>query len=161
MANYNTLLIPYVGIPIRNACMLVVIFLSACTSNSGNSTESNSNNSSSVKFDQYYVQGEKLYIEHCSNCHQEKGTGLGRLFPPLAVSDYMTNNFDSVVCLMRNGKRGSITVNGIGFNQEMKGIPALSDLEVAEIATYIYNTWQNQRGLVDVKEVSAIMAKCE
>ena len=32
---------------------------------------------SSPKFEQYYVQGEQLYLKNCSNCHQKTGTGLG------------------------------------------------------------------------------------
>ncbi len=43
----------------------------------------------------------------------------------------------------------------------MPGIPTLSDIEVAEIATYIYNTWGHERGLVEVKEAAEVLAKCE
>ena len=114
----------------------------------------------SVKFHQYYNQGELLYQTHCSNCHQKNGTGLGRLYPPINKSDYMQNNFENVICLIRNGKSGELVVNGISFNQPMPGIPALSDLEIAEISTYIYNTWEHQRGIIEVKEVSKILQSC-
>lgn len=117
--------------------------------------------SSDPKFKQYYNQGEELYTQHCSNCHQKNGKGLGRIYPPLDSADFLNNNFNSVICLMRNGMEGSITVNQVEFNQRMPGIPTLSDLEIAEIATYIYNTWDNKRGLVDVKEVTPILQSCE
>lgn len=116
---------------------------------------------SSPKFTQYYVQGEKLYVRHCSNCHQVDGTGLGRVYPPLNTSDYMENNFGRVICLMRYGKTGEIIVNRQQFNQPMPGAPALSDLEIAEIATYIFNTWTHDRGIVEVKEASEILKTCE
>lgn len=116
---------------------------------------------SSPKFNQYYVQGERLYLSHCSNCHQVDGTGLARVYPPLNTSDYMEKNFEEVICLIRHGKTGEISVNGVGYHQPMKGIPSLSDLEIAEIATYIYNTWNHDRGLVDVKETSAILGRCQ
>jgi mono/diheme cytochrome c family protein len=73
----------------------------------------------------------------------------------------MTENFDSVICLIRHGKSGEMFVNGVQFNQPMPGIPTLSDIEVAEIATYIYNTWGHERGLVEVKEAAEVLAKCE
>jgi len=114
----------------------------------------------SVKFSQYYTQGEKLYHTHCSNCHQPAGGGLGRIYPPLDTSDYMNNHFDEVICLMRYGKYGELIVNGLQFNQPMPGAPALSDLEIAEVATYIYNTWTHERGIVEVKEASAILNRC-
>lgn len=115
---------------------------------------------SSPKFRQYYVQGEKLYLKHCSNCHQADGSGLGRVYPPLDTSDYMEKNLKEVVCLIRYGKSGELIVNGEQFNQPMQGVTALSDLEIAEIATYIYNSWTHARGMLDVKEVSEILNDC-
>lgn len=115
----------------------------------------------SAKFNQYYVHGEQLYEKHCSNCHQLNGSGLGRVYPPLDTSDYMKKNFKDVICLMRHGKNGELIVNGESFNQAMPGIPSLTDLEVAEIATYIYNTWSHEHGIVEVKEVSRILAECQ
>ncbi|MEX1241900.1 MAG: cytochrome c [Cyclobacteriaceae bacterium] len=115
---------------------------------------------SSPKFTQYYVQGEKLYLKHCNNCHQADGTGLGRVYPPLNISDYMENNFADVICLMRHGKTDEVIVNGQQFNQPMQGVTTLSDLEIAEIATYIYNTWTHDRGIVEVKEAAEILGNC-
>jgi mono/diheme cytochrome c family protein len=115
---------------------------------------------SSPKFTQYYNQGETLYQKNCSNCHQKNGSGLGLVYPPLDSSDYMEKNFKGVICLIRNGKKGELIVNGEKFNQPMPGIPTLTDLEIAEIATYIYNTWSHQKGLVEVKEVSELLKAC-
>lgn len=112
------------------------------------------------KFQQYYIQGEQLYIKQCSNCHQKNGKGLGLVYPPLDSSDYMGNHFEEVLCLMKYGKRGELMVNGKKFNQPMPGIPTITDLEVAEIATYIYNTWGRKRGLIEVGEVSPIIDSC-
>lgn len=115
----------------------------------------------SPKFRQYYVQGETLYRLHCANCHQQDGSGLGRVYPPLHTSDYMDNHFEQVVCLIRYGISGEIMVNGKSYNQAMPAIPHLSDIEIAQITTYIYNTWDHQRGLTDVNEVRAILQQCE
>jgi cytochrome c551 len=115
---------------------------------------------SSPKFSQYYNQGETLYQKNCSNCHQKNGSGLGLVYPPLDSSDYMEKNFTDVICLIRHGKEGELIVNGKNFNQPMPGIPTLTDLEIAEIATYIYNTWSHQRGLVEVREVSELLKAC-
>lgn len=54
-----------------------------------------------------------------------------------------------------------MVVNGVEFNMEMKGNPQLSELEVAEIATFLYNSWSRERGLLDVKQVSEILAACD
>jgi mono/diheme cytochrome c family protein len=115
----------------------------------------------STKFDQYFIQGEQLYVRHCSNCHQKNGKGLGLIYPPLDTSDYMQNHFEDVLCLMRSGKSGELIVNGKNFNQPMPGVPTLTDLEIAEIATYIYNSWSSDKGIVDVKVASQILSACD
>ena len=115
----------------------------------------------STKFDQYFIQGEQLYLSHCSNCHQKNGRGLGLIYPPLDTSDYMQNHFEEVLCLMRSGKSGELIVNGKNFNQPMPGIPTLTDLEIAEIATYIYNSWSHDKGIVDVKMASQVLSACD
>ncbi|MBT1687692.1 c-type cytochrome [Dawidia soli] len=114
-----------------------------------------------TKFKQYYIQGEQLYTRHCSNCHQKNGTGLGLLFPPLNVSDYMEQNQSEVLCLMRHGKQGELVVNGKSFNKAMPPIPSLTDLEIAEIATYIYNTWNHKQGIIDVREATKVLSDCK
>ena len=113
-----------------------------------------------TKFQQYYIQGEQLYIKNCSNCHQKNGKGLGLVYPPLDKSDYLDKNFEDVLCLTKYGKKGELLVNGEIFNKTMPGIPTLTDLEVAEIATYIYNTWDRQHGIVEVTEASKILKQC-
>jgi len=132
----------------------VVILMLSCSSQSGQQQDY------SPKFQQYYVQGGVLYQKYCSNCHQNNGKGLARLYPPVDQSDFMANNFEEVVCIIKYGKQGPLLVNGIDFNMGMKGNPALTELEVAEIATYIYNTWSHKRGLADVKEVTQILSNC-
>lgn len=113
------------------------------------------------KFQQYYVQGQQLYLTHCSNCHQKEGNGLGRIYPPLDSSDFMDNNLNAVICIIKYGKEGSLLVNGIEYNKPMPGNIRLTELEVAEISTYIYNTWSHHRGMIDVKEVTTVLSTCQ
>ena len=115
---------------------------------------------SDPKFQQYLTEGEQLYIKNCSNCHQRNGKGLGLVYPPLAPSDFMEKNVEAVICLMKNGQTGEITVNGNSFNQPMPGVPSLTELEIAEIATYIYNSWGHEKGIIEVKQVSQSIKSC-
>ena len=112
------------------------------------------------KFQQYFVEGEQQYKKNCSNCHQVNGKGLGLVYPPLAPSDFMDKNFEEVICMMKKGRKGEMIVNGSLYNQPMPGVPALTELEIAEIATYIYNSWGHEKGLIEVKEVSRSLQPC-
>lgn len=86
---------------------------------------------------------------------------MGRLYPPLNTSDFMDKNLNEVICLIRYGISGELIVNGKDYNQSMQGVTSLSDLEIAEISTYIYNTWDHRRGIIDVKDVSLTLNKCK
>lgn len=135
--------------------LLLAVISIGCSPKTENKKET------STKFQQYYIQGEQLYIQYCSNCHQKNGKGLSLVYPPLDSSDFMTRNFNEVICLIKNGRDGELRVNGKSFNQKMSGFPELSDLEIAEISTYIYNTWTHERGLIEVKEVSSVLNNCK
>jgi len=128
------------------------VFLFSCLGKPGKSE--------SVKFQQYYVQGEQLYIKNCSNCHQKSGAGLGLLYPPINVSNFMEKNPEKVFCLMKYGISGEMEVNGRIYNKPMPGVPSLTELEIAEISTYIFNTWDHSKGIIETNEVTQAISHC-
>lgn len=137
--------------------------LAACNSNgeTASGQDQADKPESSIKLRQYIVQGRQLYIANCSNCHQKDGTGLGKLIPPLAGADYLSEDVERTVCIIKNGIEGEITVNGQVYNQPMPANPKLTPLEIAEITTYLYNSWGLETGLKDVKSISNILNDCE
>jgi len=114
-----------------------------------------------TKFQQYFAQGQTLYEKNCSNCHQKNGHGLGLLYPPLAGSDYFDKNFSACLCIMKYGAKGELVINGKNFNKPMPGVPSLTELEIAEIATYINNSWGRENRIVEINQVTAALKECE
>lgn len=114
-----------------------------------------------VKLKQYYIDGQALYKLHCANCHQENGQGLAGLYPPIAGSDFLKKNKELVLCSMRNGLKDTIVVNGKTYRQPMPANTQLQALDVAEIATYIYNEWGNEKTITDVKSVQKVLEGCK
>ena len=113
-----------------------------------------------TRFKQYMIIGKKLYLQHCANCHGQNGEGLEQLIPPLAKSDYMMDRIDRTVCEIRSGIQGEITVNGITYSQEMPANRELRALEIAEITTFIANSWGNERGLISAKNAEEFLRNC-
>jgi hypothetical protein len=72
----------------------------------------------------------------------------------------MEKNFGSVICGMKYGMKNEITVNGKSYRQRMPGVASLTELELAEIATYIYNSWDHRWGMIDVKEMGTLLDSC-
>lgn len=138
---------------------VLVVLISACSGKQENNKSLT--HAEEVKLEQYRVAGQQLYVQHCSNCHQTDGKGLAKLYPPVDKSDYVDENFYQVICLMRHGMRGEVVVNGTVYNQPMPGIPQLTKLELAEIATYIYNSWGREEGIVTVHDTEKALQKCE
>lgn len=113
-----------------------------------------------IRLKQYRVEGSKIYATYCANCHQQDGKGLASLYPPLDGSDYLLENLARAACIIKNGQMKEIVVNGETYNQMMPGNP-ISNLEIAEVLTYITNAWGNEAGLTGVKDVDKWMEECE
>jgi nitrite reductase (NO-forming) len=98
--------------------------------------------------------GERVYEQNCAACHQGTGTGIPGAFPPLAGSDYLLSDPERAISVLVNGLSTSITVNG----QDYKGVmPAvqLSDEKMANVLTYILNSWNNNGGEITPQQVAA------
>lgn len=100
--------------------------------------------------------GKNLYAAHCAACHQSGGQGLAGAFPPLAGSDYLASGGPpAAVDAVLNGLTGPITVNGKDFNSVMPNLSYLSDSDVADVVTFVFNSWGNSGGEVNAAEVAA------
>ena len=103
--------------------------------------------------------GKVLFTGTCSVCHQANGEGLAGVFPPLAKSDYLAGDVKRVIASVLHGLSGKVTVNGKEYNSVMPPMNQLNNDEVANILTYVYNTWGNPGGRVTSDEVKAVRAQ--
>jgi len=102
--------------------------------------------------------GQQLFAGTCSVCHQANGQGLPGVFPPLAKSSVIAENPKRPVDIVLHGLTGKITVNGTEYNSVMPPMTQLTDDEVANIVTYVLNSWDNPGGRVTKDEVAKARA---
>lgn len=102
--------------------------------------------------------GGRLFNGTCSVCHQPHGRGIENVFPPLAGSDFLLADKERAIGIVLNGRTGPITVNGKTFNSVMPPMSQLNDDEIANIVTFVLNSWGNQGGSVSAQEVTRIRA---
>ncbi|MFX4470277.1 cytochrome c, partial [Acinetobacter baumannii] len=88
--------------------------------------------------------GEARFTGTCSVCHQSNGQGLPNVFPPLAGSDFLMADKNRAIGIVLNGLNGKVTVNGNTFSSVMPPMSQLNDDEVANILTYVRNSWGNK-----------------
>jgi nitrite reductase (NO-forming) len=104
---------------------------------------------------QKLVDGKNVYMKTCFACHQSEGQGIPNAFPPLAKSDYLNADVKRAIGIVLYGKTGEITVNGNKYNSVMTK-QTLTDVEVADVMTYVYNSWGNNKTNVTVKSVNEV-----
>jgi len=114
-----------------------------------------------IRTAQYAVNGQKLYVAQCQNCHGAKGEGLGGLYPPLTDSTFLAAHRETLACIVKNGLSGPIEINGRTFDGEMLPNPQLAPIEIAYVLTYIGNSFGNEMGLFTLEEVQRSLAACK
>ena len=105
--------------------------------------------------EQQIADGKVVYTKTCVACHQAQGQGMEGAFPPLAKSDFLNADVDRAIDIVLHGKQGEVTVNGKKYNSVMTPQP-LSVQEVADVLTYVYNTWDNSKKVVTPEMVQKI-----
>jgi mono/diheme cytochrome c family protein len=101
--------------------------------------------------------GQTLFAANCGACHQTNGLGLSGTIPPLAGSDFLIkNDKERVLSTVLNGLTGQVKVNGNTFNGAMPAWNHLSNDELANILTYVFNSWGNSHGVVLPADVAHV-----
>jgi len=113
-----------------------------------------------IEFSRYYSNGSVVYQAHCQNCHGANGQGLQGLIPPLKDSVYFKNNKSALACQLNSGLKGKIIILNKEFEGEMPA-SGLSPLEIAQVLTYVTNSFGNKLGTVNTSQVNADLAKCK
>ncbi|MGY3041572.1 nitrite reductase (NO-forming) [Rhodanobacter sp. TND4EL1] len=103
--------------------------------------------------------GKQLFTGTCSVCHQANGEGLANVFPPLAKSDFLAADPKRAMTIVTHGLTGKITVNGHEYDSVMPPMAQLTDDEVANILTYVLNSWDNPGGQITKEEVAKARAE--
>ncbi|MHA6278699.1 copper-containing nitrite reductase [Salinimicrobium sp. CAU 1759] len=98
-------------------------------------------------------RGKQVYTQNCLACHQATGAGIPNAFPPLAESDYLNADVHRAIEVVKFGLTGEIEVNGNVYNSAMPK-QNISDEDIANVLTYVYNNWGN-----DKQEVTPEMVK--
>lgn len=110
--------------------------------------------SENLSKDEKMELGRNIYMQTCFACHQSDGEGMRGAFPPLANADYLNADVKRAIDIVLYGLTGEIVVNGETYNSVMTS-QTLDDNEVANVLTYVYNSWGNNGTVVTEEMVKA------
>lgn len=103
----------------------------------------------------------KLIYAQCTGCHQDNGQGNPALALPLDGSEWVTSEgVNRLIRIPLKGLTGPFKAAGKEMNAAMLAIGAdMTDQQVADVLTYIRNSWGNKASLVTPEQVAKIRAE--
>ena len=110
---------------------------------------------SKIKTELSMERGKRTYLQNCSMCHQAEGQGMQGVFPPLVESEWVNGDTKKLISVVLNGLQGEVTVKGVKYNGVMPPQSHLTDEQLADVITYIRNSWNNKGAAVSADEIKA------
>jgi len=103
-------------------------------------------------------RGKKVFDSYCLSCHQSDGNGVPRLNPPLVKTEYVSGDKKKLIGIVLNGLQGEIEVDGETYNNVMASHDFLTDQQIADVLTYVRNSFGNKFSAVTPAEVKTARA---
>ena len=102
--------------------------------------------------------GKVVYSSQCASCHQVNGLGIPGINPPLngkAVNGDKTTLIDIFIHSQDTLK----ALNGKQYQHSMPGGTVMKDQEIADVLTYIRNSFGNKTSSVKITDVKSARKK--
>lgn len=104
--------------------------------------------------------GSAIFFDECTACHLGGGRGQAGMFPPLRGSAAAQQRDPTgLIHLILGGGRTAPTFSKPTFQSMPSFAWKLSDQEVADVATYVRNSWGNRAPPVDAHQVRRLRSK--
>ncbi|MEP7279179.1 MAG: cytochrome c [Bacteroidota bacterium] len=102
-------------------------------------------------------RGEKVYTGTCLACHQADGLGVQRMNPPLVKTKWVQGDKKALAGIVLSGlKGGEIVIDGDDFHNPMPPQAGLlTDQQIADVLTYVRNSFGNKASAVTPADVKA------
>jgi mono/diheme cytochrome c family protein len=104
-------------------------------------------------------RGKLVYNKYCLTCHQADGGGVPRMNPPLIKTEYVALDKERLIGIVLKGFNQPIEINGEEYSNVMASHAFLTDLEVADVLTYVRNSFGNKYAAITPAEVKSVRSK--
>ncbi|MEE1945284.1 cytochrome c [Pedobacter sp. KR3-3] len=104
------------------------------------------------------VNGKLLYKKYCLVCHQSDGGGVMGLNPPLIKTDYVLGDQKRLINVILKGLNQDIEIDGETYANPMPALGHLSDQEVADVLSFVRNSFGNKASVITPAQVKAVRA---
>jgi len=105
------------------------------------------------------IEGKKVFSKYCISCHQSDGGGVPNLNPPLINTPYVLGDKEKLIKIVLNGLNENIEIEDQVFSNPMPALNILKDQEIADVLTYVRNSFGNKASAVTPAEVKSVRSK--
>ena len=102
--------------------------------------------------------GQAIYEALCLNCHQASAQGLSGVYPPLAKSEWVAGDAQTLIRITMHGLAGPTKVQGKDYGLVPMPPMGLDDQQLADVLTYVRNAFGNKAPAVTPDQVKAVRA---
>ena len=99
-------------------------------------------------------KGKLVYEQYCLTCHQIDGSGVPNLNPPLIKTSFVSGDKKKLIGIVLKGL-SDVEVNGETYSNPMPSFDFMTDDEIADVLTYVRNSFTNKGSAVTAAEVKA------
>ncbi|CAG4898251.1 c-type cytochrome [Paraburkholderia saeva] len=104
--------------------------------------------------------GAGLYQEYCARCHRADGMGMPLKYPRLAGNPaVLSADSGSLVRLLVEGGGSPHTIDGPSPKKMPSFASKLTDVEMAQVLSFVRNAWGNAAEPLSVRDVSGVRAQ--
>lgn len=104
------------------------------------------------------ISGQKVYAENCLSCHQADGGGVQNMNPPLIKTEYILGDKVRLIKIVLNGFNENVDINGNTYSNNMPAHDYMTDQQIADVLTYVRNSFTNKAPYVTAAQVKAVRA---
>lgn len=104
-------------------------------------------------------RGKLVYETYCLPCHQADGGGVPRMNPPLVKTSYVLGDKKRLIGIVLNGMDEPLEIDGETFTNIMAPHDFLKDQEIADVLTFVRNSFGNKASAVLPGEVKTARAE--
>jgi mono/diheme cytochrome c family protein len=104
------------------------------------------------------ARGKQVYLAQCLACHQVDAAGVQGMNPPLIKTKFVLGDKPTLVKIVLNGMTGAVDINGDTYHNVMAPHSEMTDQQIADVLTYVRNSFGNKASAVTAAQVKAIRA---
>ena len=105
------------------------------------------------------TRGKVVYTTYCLPCHQADGTGVPTINPPLVKTKWVLGDKTVLVQQVLKGSANKVEIDGEKFVGAMPAQAHLTDEQIADVLSFVRNSFGNKASILTQAEVKGIRAK--